>query len=221
MEHLNLKTLVIVGAGGHGREVLWVARNINQVRQTYSIVGFCDDNPDLSGQMFCDLPILGTPEAYDASPDPKPHFIVGIGDNQVRRQLAERLMALGWIPETLIDPSAVVAEDVTIGPGCYVGVVSNISPSAVIGQHVIVHNQSSVGHDTDMADYSQVAPGGRVLGHVRVGECGYLGSNAVIAPGKKLGAESVLGACSFAIEDIPAHSVAIGVPARVRIQSKP
>jgi len=175
---------------------------------------------ELTGGTFSGLPILGTPEAFDQQSVEKPFFAIGVGNNSTRKRIAERLEALGWLPETLIDPSAVVAEDVHIGAGTYVGVASNISPTAVIGRHVIVHNQSSVGHDTDMGDYSQVSPGGRVLGHVKVGECGYLGSNSVVCPMKKIGAYAVLGACSFAIADIPDRAVAIGVPARIRIQPK-
>jgi acetyltransferase EpsM len=90
----------------------------------------------------------------------------------------------------------------------------------VIERHAIVHNQSSVGHDTDLADYSQVAPGGRVLGHVTIGECGYIGSNAVVCPLKNVGAYAVLGACSFAISNVPDGCVAIGVPAKIKIRPR-
>jgi len=222
MSHSNLKKLVIVGAGGHGKEILWLVQNINRRLATYEVIGFCDDHQGLRGQSFEGFPVLGTVEQYDLENQSaaKPYFMIGIGDNGIRRSVAIRVDALGWRAATLIDPSAVVAENVDIGEGTYVGVASNVSPSAKIGRHSIVHNQSSVGHDTIMADFSQVAPGGRVLGHVTVGECGYLGSNAVIAPGKKLGKNAVLGACSFAIEDVPDSSVAIGVPARLRIQRK-
>ncbi|CAA6694157.1 MULTISPECIES: acetyltransferase [unclassified Lentimonas] len=218
MENSNLKKLVIVGAGGHGREVLWLAGNINKVRATYEILGFCDDNESLQGQTFSGLPVLGRPEDLDLTG--ALFFVVGVGDNATRKKIAERVEALGWRAETLIDPSAIVADDVSIGAGTYVGVVSNISPTAVIGRHAIVHNQSSVGHDTNMADFSQVSPGGRVLGHVNIGECGYIGSNAVVCPLKNVGAYAVLGACSFAIADIPDHSVALGVPARLRIKAQ-
>lgn len=215
-----LKPLVIVGAGGHGREVLWLAKNINELRPTFRILGFCDDRPKLKGTEFSGFPVMGTPEQVDAELADKPQFLVGVGDNAIRRRLAERVEALGWEPGTLIDPSAVVAKDATIGPGCYVGVVANISPTAVIGRHVIVHNQSSVGHDTEMGDYSQVAPGGRVLGHVHIGEGGYLGSNSVVCTKKNVGAYAVLGACSFAITDIPDRAVALGVPATLKIKPK-
>tara|TARA_R100000027_G_scaffold38198_1_gene28171 strand:- start:21504 stop:22187 length:684 start_codon:yes stop_codon:yes gene_type:complete len=221
MEDQKLKSLVIIGAGGHGLEVLWLARNMNKIQPTYKVIGFCDDNIDLKDSLIQGLPVLGTPESVAEAYDDSLFYHLGIGDNATRQKVAERVDSLGWQAETLIDPSAVVADDLIIGAGCYVGVCSNISPAATIGNHVIVHNQSSVGHDTDMADFSQVAPGGRVLGHVTIGNCGYLGSNSVVYPGKSVGSHAVLGACSFSISNIPDHSVAIGVPARLRSRPAP
>ncbi|MBC2601215.1 acetyltransferase [Puniceicoccus vermicola] len=212
----STKPLVIIGAGGHGVEVLWLAKNINKVAPTYEILGFCDDDRKLLGKTISGFPVLGGMDDVASSLQGPVYFQVGIGNNATRRDVARRAESLGWIPETLIDPSAAVAEDIQLGAGCYVGVCSNISPTAKIGRHVIVHNQSSVGHDTEMADFSQVAPGGRVLGHVTVGECGYLGSNAVVYPNKSVGAHAVLGACSFALTNIPDGAVAMGVPARIR-----
>lgn len=214
------KSLIIAGAGGHGREVLWLVKNINKQSLRYKVIGFCDDDPALKSTTFNGYPVLGRAEEIALETTTKLHFVVGIGNNELRKEVAVRLESLGWEAETLIDPSSVVADDVSIGAGTYVGVLANISPTAIIGRHAIVHNQSSVGHDVVMADFSQVAPGGRVLGHVNVGECGYLGSNAVICPSVNLGSHAVLGASSFAISDIPEYAVALGVPARVKIKNK-
>ena len=42
-----------------------------------------------------------------------------------------------------------------------------------------------------------------------------IGSHSVIMPGVTVGENSVIGACSFVNKDIPANSVAYGVPAKV------
>jgi sugar O-acyltransferase (sialic acid O-acetyltransferase NeuD family) len=215
-----MKSLLIFGAGGHGSEVLWLLKNINQVEQRFRVLGFCDDCETLKGGTFCDLPIFGTPEELDPQLAEKPYFFAAVGDNCIRKQVVERMEALAWQPVTLIDPSAVVAESSRIGVGSYVGVASNISPNAQVGRHAIVHNQSSVGHDTRMQDFSQVAPGGRLLGHARLEMEAYVGANAVVYPRTTLGASAVLAACSFALKDIPANSTAMGVPAKLYIRSQ-
>lgn len=215
-----MKSLLIFGAGGHGSEVLWLINNINQVEPRYRVLGFCDDCETLKGGTFCEVPILGRPEDLDPQLAEKPYFFAAVGENRIRKRVVERMEALGWQPVTLIDPSAVVSDSSQIGAGTYVGVASNISPNAQIGRYAIVHNQSSVGHDISMQDFSQVAPGGRLLGHARLEMGAYVGSNAVVYPGKTLGASAVLAACSFALKDIPANSTAMGVPAKLHIRSQ-
>lgn len=215
-----MKSLLIFGAGGHGSEVLWLVNNINQVEPRYHVLGFCDDCDALTGGTFCGFPVLGKPEVLDAQLTEKPYFFAAVGHNRTRMRVVERMEALGWQPITLMDPSAVVAQSAHIGEGTYVGVASNISPNAQIGRHAIVHNQSSVGHDTRMQDFSQVAPGGRLLGQAQLSQAAYVGSNAVVYPGKTLGASAVLAACSFALRDVPAHSTAMGVPAKLHIRSQ-
>lgn len=215
-----MKSLLIFGAGGHGSEVLWLIHNLNKVEPRYRVLGFCDDCEALKGGTFCDFPIFGKPEEFDAQLVDKPYFFAAVGQNRMRKRVVQRMEALGWHPLTLIDPSAVVAESCQIGEGTYVGVASNISPNAQIGRHAIVHNQSSVGHDTRMQDFSQVAPGGRLLGHAQLANAAYVGSNAVVYPGKTLGASAVLAACSFALRDVPANATAMGVPAKLHIRSQ-
>ena len=215
-----MKSVLIFGAGGHGSEVLWLIHNLNQVEPHYQVLGFCDDSEKLKGSTFCDFPVLGTPEAVDSQLAEKPYFFAAVGQNSMRKRVVKRMEALGWKPITLIDPSAVVSQNCQIGEGSYVGVACNISPHAQIGRHAIVHNQSSIGHDTRMQDFSQVAPGGRLLGHAHLAQAAYVGSNAVVYPGKTVGASAVLAACSFALTDIPANSTAMGVPARLHIRSQ-
>ena len=42
-----MKKLYIVGAGGFGREVLWLARRMNEKEAVWNIQGFIDDNPEI------------------------------------------------------------------------------------------------------------------------------------------------------------------------------
>jgi acetyltransferase-like isoleucine patch superfamily enzyme len=50
---------------------------------------------------------------------------------------------------------------------------------------------------------------------VRIGDCCYVGSQTVIIKGVTVGAHSAIGALSLVNKDIPSHSIARGVPAKV------
>ena len=53
------KKIIIVGAGGFGREVVWTIQDCNKISKTYSIEGFLDDDESLTGKKIDGIPILG------------------------------------------------------------------------------------------------------------------------------------------------------------------
>lgn len=215
-----MKKLIIIGAGGLGREAAWVAERLNQVSPSYNILGFCDDNRSLFYQTAYGFKILGTIEDVAKEVSQPLSFICAVGNNITRAALVERALQALWLPETLIDPSVIMAKDVRIGSGTYIGAGSIISPNACLGQHVIVNHCCSVGHDSELGDFVQVSPGARVSGNVRVGKGAMLASNSVVAPGKSVGEFSVVGASSFVVKAVPARVTVIGVPARVVFSHK-
>lgn len=214
------RKLIVVGAGGFGQEVIWAAKNFNAVHPTYDVLGYCDDDPDKKGEAIYGYQVLGSPQEADAGMREKPCFVCAIGSNMERSHTVRHVLALGWLPVTIIDPSVIVAEGVTVGDGTYVGAGSILSPYARIGEHVIINHNCSIGHNSVLGGFSQVSPGGRVSGESVLQEGATLGSNAVVAPGKTVGRYATIGACSFALTDIPDGATAIGIPARVTMLDK-
>ena len=212
---MQKRKLIIVGGGGFCKDVVWAVQNLNAVHSTYDILGYCDDDPAKKGQMIYGYSVLGSPEDVDADISDKPCFICSIGNNAARVRVVQRILSLGWTPVTIIDPSVMVAEGVVIGEGTYIGARSVLSPNANIGNYVIINNLCTIGHDCVLGDFAQVAPGGRVSGASVLKEGALLGANAVVAQGKCVGSYATLGACSFAMTDIPDDVTAVGIPARV------
>jgi sugar O-acyltransferase (sialic acid O-acetyltransferase NeuD family) len=209
------RALIIVGCGGFGKEMLWTAQRLNAVQPSYELIGYCDDDPAKQGQVVYGYPVLGSPEAAAAELFERPGFICSIGDNQVRARVVARVLALGWTPVSILDPTVIVADDAVVGVGTYVGARSMLCPNARIGDHVIINNLCTIGHDSQLGDFAQVSPGGRVSGASRIAEGALLGSNAVVAQCRSVGRYATLGAGSFAMTDIPDEATAIGIPARV------
>jgi sugar O-acyltransferase (sialic acid O-acetyltransferase NeuD family) len=211
----KVRYLIILGAGGFGQEIVWAVRNMNAVCPRYEVAGYCDDDPTKKGGVIYGTSILGSAEEVDKSLFQKPGFVCAIGNNLKRALAVDRVLALGWKPVTVIDPSVIIAEGVVVEIGTYVGAGSILSPYAQIGKHVIINHHCSIGHNSVLEDFVQISPGGRVSGGCRIETRALLGSNAVVAPGRIIGRRATLGACSFAMTDVPDDVTAIGTPARV------
>lgn len=213
---MQKRPLIVVGCGGFGKEVIWSAQKFNAAHPgSYELLGYCDDDPAKKGQIVYGYPVLGSPEQVDANRVEKPFFVCSIGNNQTRSRVVERLLALGWTPVTIIDPSVIVADNAVVGVGTYVGEYSILCPNAKIGSHVIVNNLTTIGHDALLGDFAQISPGARVSGGCVVDEGATLGSNAVIVQYKRVGRYATVGACSFAMTNIPDGATAVGNPARI------
>jgi sugar O-acyltransferase (sialic acid O-acetyltransferase NeuD family) len=215
----DLKKLIIVGAGGFGPEFIWVAENLNAHNPTYEILGFCDDDPKKKGKPLYGYSVLGKSEEVNQELPLKPYFLCAIGNNKHRMQMVERVMALGWQPATLVDPSVIVAKGVSVGVGSYVGAGSILSPDSQLGNFVIVNHGCSIGHNSRLEDFVQVSPGGRISGGCVLKRAATLGSNAAIAPKVLVGTFATVGACSFAMMDVPEGATVVGNPARVMFRS--
>jgi sugar O-acyltransferase (sialic acid O-acetyltransferase NeuD family) len=215
--------LVIIGAGGFGREAKWVVDRRNALPGSagaLQLLGFCDDNASRKGNLVSGRPILGRVEDVAVELGAPVAFFCAIGGNKARQTVVGRALACGWTPLALIDPDAVIAPDAKIGAGCYVGPGAIVSVDATVGAHAILNHDCQVGHDAVLEDFTQVSPGGRVSGGSCLKTGAFLGANAVIYQGKTLGAFAVLGATSFAVANVPDGATAMGNPARVLFGAK-
>ena len=201
---------VIIGAGGQGAEALWVAR----ASARSGCLGFLDSNPELAGSEVLGEKVLGTVDDFLKEAPEGVGFHCAIGNNTMRRKLAEQLEAAGMVPVTLIHPRAIVAAEAEIGAGTYIGAGCVVSIRARIGRHVLINLNANVGHDVRLGNFAQICPGVCVNGYCRVGDSAFIGSNAVIEPGKSVGEGATLAACSFAVGDVEPGHTAMGVPAR-------
>lgn len=209
-----MQKLIIIGAGGHGKEVAWTVAQLNALQPRFELLGYCDDGL-YPGTLVLGVPVLGGIESVAASLAADFGYICAVGRNKIRPVLIARAEAVGWRPVSVVHPSAVVSPDADIGAGTFLAPGTYVGPHAVLGAHCIVNFHASIGHDAVLGDHVQVCPGARVSGNVRLGAGVFLGSNAVVAPGVTMGDWSKLSACSFAAIPIPAGFTAFGVPARL------
>jgi UDP-perosamine 4-acetyltransferase len=206
-------SLVIVGAGDHGRVVADAARAAG-----HPSLGFVDPAPrvgELPGEID-GLPILGV------LGDPRLQmrlgadttFVVALGANQRRKEAFDECKRLGWRPITIVHPTAIQLGGSRIGEGSQVSAGAVIGVAARIGVDVIVNTAASVDHDDRIGDHAFIGPGAHLAGRVTVEEGAHVGIGAVVREGCTIGAWSYVAAGAVVVSDVPGRPRVGGIPAR-------
>lgn len=199
-------SIIIIGAGGHGKVVLSTL-----LAAGLKVLGFVDDNVNLTGTTLQGYPVLGT-LSYLINLEGQA-AIFGIGSNALRKRFAQIYSHLNWV--NAIHPFAYVHDSVTIGKGSVVFAGSVIQPDSRIGEHAIINTAVSVDHDCRIFDFVHLAPGSHLAGEVTIEEGSFLGINSCVIPKRAVGKWSTIGAGSVVVKSITDYALAKGVPARI------
>lgn len=189
--------MYLYGASGHGKVIKDIAE-----AQGVSVVGFVDDNPNLS--QYCDKKVYH--QADGLSP-----MIVSIGINKTRKMIVEKLncqFATAVHPTAIVSPSAKKGEGTVVMPGAI------INADAVIGKHCIINTGASVDHECVIGDYCHIAPHASLCGQVHVGDGTLIGVGASVIPCIEIGAWCTIGAGAAVVDNIPDNKTVVGVPAK-------
>ncbi len=205
--------IFLYGAGGHGRAAFEVIRRTGR----YEIACVLDD--EQTGDA-CGAPIVGgRAELAALAGRGIAAGFVAIGNNADREIISMLAGAAGLTLVTVVDPSAVVASDATLGPGTILMPLSMAGAGATVGRGAILNTAATIDHDCRVDDYAHVSVGAHLSGGCRVGVRSTVGIGASVAGAVHIGARAIIGAGAAVVTDIPAGVVAAGVPARQLSQS--
>lgn len=197
----NQRTILIIGAGGHGQVVADILLGQpSRPEDRLKPLGFLDDHPNSNGSHIFNLPIFGRLAAIDSVPHDG--VIVAIGDNRRRRQLIDSLLARGEWLVPAIHPSAIIGRGVIVGAGTVIGPGAVVNTGAGIGRGVIINSHSTVDHHARIGDFAHISPGARLCGHVAVGSGAFIGAGAIVAPQRQIGAWSIVQPGAVVVRDI-------------------
>lgn len=212
----GVNPLVIVGAGGLGRETAFLVEQINDAAPAdaapWDLRGFVDDAPALQERQVQDQPVRGDVDWLCRRR--ALHYVLAIGDPAVRRRLAARLDDAPPRAASLIHPSVRLHDTTHVGAGSILckGVTPTVNVS--IGRHAVLDSHVTVGHDATVEAFATLHPGVHLSGNGRLGKGARLGAGAVVLPGVQVGAQTTVGAGAVAHRDLPENCTAVGVPAR-------
>lgn len=209
-----MNNLIIFGASGFGREVAWVVERINVVKPTWNLIGFMDDEQSIQGNNINGYKVLG--KAEDAKAFPDTYFVVAVGSSRIREKIVNKLKNINpnIMFATVIDPSAEISSHVDIGEGTIICQHTIITVNISIGSHVVINFDCTVGHDAFINDFVTLYPSVNVSGSTCIGYGVELGTGMQIIQGKNIGDNSIVGAGSVVINDLPEKCTAVGCPAK-------
>lgn len=208
-----MKNLIIIGAGGMGREVYHLARECEGYGKQYEIKGFLDDNLSaLDGFEYPYPPIIGTINDYQILKDDV--FACSMGEVHTKVRIVEIIESRGGEFISLIHPNAPINETAILGNGALVFHDVHVGSEAIIGKHVMLQSYAAIGHDVTIGDFTRIDPKVSVIGGVKVGNRVTLHTMCVLNHKVTVGDDAVVGALSFVIRKVKQGITVFGVPAK-------
>lgn len=193
-------SLYLYGASGHGKVIAEIAEEL-----AIPIAGFIDENPEI--KKILDYTVAST------IPKDMNQLIVSIGNNAIRKRIAEYYYNLNFI--TLIHPKSTISNRATIGNGTVIMAGATMNSDVFIGNHCIINTNTSIDHDCIIEDFVHISPNVALAGSVQVGEGTHIGIGASVIQEIKIGRWCTIGAGSVIIKNVPDYAVVVGNPGKI------
>lgn len=207
----DIRKLLIVGAGGAGREVAWLAR---EVLGSDVALAFAVERPWFAEPIVDGVPVV----VLDDAPSDATHYVVALGDIAARRRLAAACDARGLAPATLVHPGVLRSSRVGVGAGSIVCAGTILTTNVRLGRHAYVNIGCTLSHDVVLGDFATLSPGVHLSGHVHVEDDVLIGTGANVINGTAerpivIGRGAVVGVGACVVRPVPAGTTAKGNPA--------
>lgn len=203
------KKIILIGYSGHAFVVAETA-----LENGFDVIGYSDK--DKSDSNPYNLSYLGFEKNDDfIGWKKKVSFVLGIGDNTLRQNIADLIESRGKTLETIVHKTAHISKNAEIGKGSFINKNVVVNALAVVGKNVILNTGCIVEHECVLQDAVHVAPGAVLAGDVSIGERTFVGANAVVKQGISIGKDVIIGAGCVVITNIPDGKKVVGNPGRI------
>lgn len=210
-----MKSLILVGGGGHCKSVIDVAESAG-----YNILGILDMPEDV-GKKVLDHKVIGTDDDIPQYVD-KAEFVITVGfikNPATRIKLYNKVKVAGGKLATIIASTAHVSKYSTIGEGTVVMHQAFVNAGAHIGINCIINTFCNIEHDAIIGDQCHISTGTMVNGDCKVGDRCFIGSQSVLANRIEIGDDIIVGAASFVGQTIMKKGIYFGNPAILKINA--
>lgn len=208
-----MKDLVIIGAGGFGRETQAMVDEINEVTPTWNFIGFIADSSD--GPTPEGFEVLGNVE-YLKHMDPKPYAVIAIASAAARERIANECAAAGIPFATLIHPTVRMKGALcTVGEGSILCENVVLAVNSHVGKHCIMNMSCGLGHDTVIDDFVSMMSETITGGDTHIGTRCYFGLRCTVINQLDIAPDCTFGAGAVVVKDAAVPGTYVGVPAKL------
>lgn len=153
------KTLLILGAGGHGKSVAETA----ELMGMWDTIVFADDS-FIEKKELAKYNIVSTISNIKNIASIIDEAIVAVGNNLLRKKWQHDLKKNGIPIATIIHPSVIRSTNVNIGEGSVVMAGCILGVDVSIGEGVILNIGTMLDHDVIIGDYTHLSVGVKIAG---------------------------------------------------------
>lgn len=211
-----MKLYGIVGAGGFGREVMPVAKEMLSRAHppgTFTLVFVIEQGE--TGTVNGHRVIAAADFLADRG---EKHFNIAIADHQVRKRIAEKFIAGGAAPFSIRARNGVYMSSNEIGEGAILCPFTTITSNARIGRFFHANIYSYVAHDCQIGDFVTFAPNVHCNGRVIVEDQAYVGTGAILREGSEerplvIGRGAIVGMGAVVTRSVAPYTTVVGNPA--------
>jgi sugar O-acyltransferase (sialic acid O-acetyltransferase NeuD family) len=150
----------------------------------YIVSAFSLDEAYIENEEVCGLPVVDIESIKEKFPPNEFKAFVAVSStklNRVRKQLYERVEAMGYQLVSYISSRAFVWPNVKIGKNCFILEDNTLQPFTQVGDNVVLWSGNHIGHRTVIEDHCFIASHCVISGFCRIGESSFLGVNCTLA----------------------------------------
>ena len=207
-----MKNLIIIGAGGFGREVYHWALDSPQYKKEWVIKGFLDDDLKASQEHPLPVPVLEKLNDYTIAEDDV--FVCALAKPEIKKKVVQAILGRGGRFTNLVHPSIQMGSNIHLGVGVIICPNTVLTTNIQLGDFVALNLFCAIGHDAVIADYCHLSSYSEVCGHAQLEEGAFLGTHSSVLQSLTVGAYATVGAGSVAIRNVKPGRTVIGVPAK-------
>lgn len=208
-----MKKIVVLGAGGFGREVQWLIERINKNEASWEISGYIDDGMP-KGTVINGYEVLGGTDILEQYDEPI-YVACAVGSAKIRKKIIEKLSKFDMIRfPNLIDPSVKMSDLIQLGRGNIICAGTILTVNIQIEDFCIINLDCTIGHYDVLDSFVTIYPSVNVSGNVHVGQCSELGTGTQIIQGIKIKEETIIGAGSVVVKNIDESGTYVGTPVK-------
>lgn len=184
----------------------------------YEIAGLYHYNNERTGENYFDFKIAGcTEDLLSKESLEGMNFLLTMGDNAIRTELYNKIIAKRGNVPTLVHPTATVSKRSQLGKGVLIMPQSIIQADVKIGDNSIVTLNTTISHSTSIGNNCFISGHNLIGAYVTIEDNCWIGQSCLVVSGTvtTIGHHSVLGAGSVLRNDMRPECLYLGSPARL------